>query len=631
MKISTSSIDLRVLVVEWQGLVGGHLDKIYQREDELIFRINVPGRGKVELYSKAGRWLCFHEVEDKPETPPPFAQTLRRLLDNARVLTVEQRGFDRIAVFHVERGPERIDIVFEVFSKGNIVVVRDGTIIAAQFPQKFKDRNVQIGEPYVYPTPAIDPLELDRSGFGQTLRATKGQLVRVLATALNLGGTYAEEVCLRAAVDKETRIKDLQEAQIDSLYTALNNLAFAIEQERRPAVILEKGRAIDATPIELEQYREMERRELPTFNEALSHFLTIAEPQLEIRDDVAAKFERRIAQQQETLQNLREEAMLLEAQAVFLYGHYAVLDELLKAIREGRPPTEQGQIKAIDRKAHTITLAVGDFDAITLDYDKDVTANAQAFYDRRKEAQLKAQRVEEAIAKTREGMEAARAKAVKAAKKPRIKATKAMWFEAYRWTLSSDGFLILGGRDARTNDQLVKKHLKDGDRYAHADVHGAPSTVIKDGAKAPESTLREACEFALAYSKAWSAGLASGSAFWVLPEQVSKQAESGEFLPRGAFVIRGKRNYVHDLPVRLAIGEVDIEGHRKIMGGPVSAVAGRSKKYVVLAPGKEDRDDVAKRLAVSFAVPIEEIVRAMPPGKVQVAERHGVEPESRGP
>ena len=630
MKISISSIDLRVLVVEWQGLVGGHVDKIYQREDELIFRINVPGRGKVELYSKAGRWLCFHEVADKPETPPPFAQTLRRLLDNARVLTVEQRGFDRIAVFHVERGPERIDIVFEVFSKGNIVVVRDGTIIAAQFPQKFKDRNVQIGEPYVYPTPAIDPLELDRSGFGQTLRATKGQLVRVLATALNLGGTYAEEVCLRAAVDKETRIKDLQEPQIDSLYTALNNLAVAIEQERRPAVILEKGRAIDTTPIELEQYREMERRELPTFNEALSHFLTIAEPQLEIRDDVAAKFERRIAQQQETLQKLREEAMLLEAEAVFLYGHYAVLDELLKAIREGRPPTEQGQIKAIDRKAHTITLAVGDFDAITLDYDKDVTANAQAFYDRRKEAQLKAQRVEEAIAKTREEMEAARAKAVKAAKKPRIKATKAMWFEAYRWTLSSDGFLILGGRDARTNDQLVKKHLKDGDRYAHADVHGAPSTVIKDGAKAPESTLREACEFALAYSKAWSAGLASGSAFWVLPEQVSKQAESGEFLPRGAFVIRGKRNYVHDLPVRLAIGEVEIEGHRKIMGGPISAVAARSKRYVVLAPGKEDREEAAKRLALSFAVPIEEIVRAMPPGKVQVVERQGLEPEARG-
>ena len=630
MKTSITSFDLRVLVAEWQGLLGGHVDKVYQREDELMFRINVPGRGKVELYSKAARWICLHEVEDKPESPPPFAQTLRRLLDNARVTAVEQRGLDRIAVFRVERGPERFDIIFEVFSRGNLVLVREGTIIAAMFPQKFKDRAVQVGEPYVYPSAGVDPLELDRNGLGQALKGAKGQLVRVLATALNLGGTYAEEVCLRAAVDKETRIKDLQDAQIDSLYTALNNIAVAIDQERRPAVILQEGRAIDATPIELVQYREMERREFPTFNEAVSHFLKIAEPQLEVRDEFAAKFERRIAQQRETLQKLREEAMLLEAQAVFLYGHYAVLDELLRAIREGRPPPEQGQIKAIDRKAHTITLAVGDFDAITLGYDEDVTANAQTFYDRRKDAQLKAQRVEEAIAKTREEIEAAKAKAVKAARKPRIKATKAMWFEAYRWTLSSDGFLILGGRDARTNDQLVKKHLKDGDRYAHADIHGAPSTVIKDGAKAPETTLREACEFALAYSKAWSAGLASGSAYWVLPEQVSKQAESGEFLPRGAFVIRGKRNYVHDLPVRLAIGEVEIEGHRKIMGGPVSAVAARSKRYIVLAPGKEDREDVAKRLAASFTVPIEETGRTMPPGKVQIVEGHGLESESRG-
>src|SRR5438132_1441994 len=197
-------------------------------------------------------------------------------------------------------------------------------------------------------------------------------------------------------------------------------------------------------------------------------------------------------------------------------------------------------------------------------------------------------------------------------------------------TISSEGHLILGGRDARTNDQLVKKHLKEGDRYAHADVHGAPSTVIKDGAKANEVTLREACEFALAYSKAWSSGLSSGSAYWVLPEQVSKQAESGEFLPRGAFVIRGKRNYFHDLPVRLAIGEVEIEGHRKVMGGPVSAVVARATRYVVLLPGKEDREEVAKRLAAVFTVPIEEVVRVMPPGKVQIAERHGLDGETRG-
>src|SRR5439155_25146164 len=165
--------------------------------------------------------------------------------------------------------------------------------------------------------------------------------------------------------------------------------------------------------------------------------------------------------------------------------------------------------------------------------------------------------------------------------------------------------------------------------YAHAGVHGAPSTVVKDGARASDVTLGEACEFALVYSKAWSAGLASGSAYWVLPEQVSKQAESGEFLPRGAFVIRGKRNYIHDLPVPLAIGEAEIEGHRKFMGGPVAAVGARSKRYVVLAPGKEAREELAKRLAASFEAPIEETTRAMPPGEARVVEHHGDELTTR--
>src|SRR3989442_975800 len=321
MKAALSSFDLRALVAEWQDLVGGHVDKAYHREDEVILRINAPVRGKAELFYKAGRWLCLHEVETKPETPPPFAQTLRRLLDNARVRGIEQRGFDRIAVFHLERSGEA---------------------------------------------------------------------------------------------------NDLTEAEVDGLYTALNNVAVAVEQERRPGVVFRDGRAIDATPIELLQYSDLERREFPTLNEALSHYLTVAEPEMAAVEDVPAKFERRIAQQRESLDVLREDAVRLEAQAVFLYGHYAVFDELLKAIREGRTPPEHAQIKAIDRKAHTVTLAIGDFDAITLEYDNDVTANAQALYDRRKDALMKAQRVEEAIAATRAEIESAQAKAIKVAKRPRV-------------------------------------------------------------------------------------------------------------------------------------------------------------------------------------------------------------------
>jgi len=624
MKTALSSFDLRALTREWQSLVGGYVDKAYQRDDEVILRIRVPGGGKAELYFRAGRWLCLHEVEDKPETPPPFAQTLRRLLENARILSIEQRGFDRIVTLTAERGGDRYRIVYEVFGKGNLVVVKDDTTVACLVPQTFKDRTVRPGEPYAFPPAGIDPLELDRSGFASALRGAKGSAVRVLASVLNLGGPYAEELCLRASVDKETKVRDLTDDQIDALYTALNNVAVAVDQEPRPAIVRKDGRPIDATPIELVQHAGLDREPFPTFNQALSRYLEAAEPEVVAADEVAAKLERRIAQQEESLRALREEAARYEAQAHFLYSHFAPFDELLRTVREGGEPPPDHQIKAIDRKAHTVTVGIADFDTMTLDYDKDVTGNAQALYDKRREAQLKAQRVEEALAATRREIEAARAKATRVAKKPRVKPTRPMWFDTYRWTLSSEGLLILGGRDARTNDQLVRKHLKEGDRYAHADLHGAPSVVVKEGSKATEVTLREACEFALAYSKAWSAGLASGSAYWVLPEQVSKQAESGEYLPRGAFMIRGKRNYLHDLPVRLAVGEVQVEGHRKIMGGPVSAVTARSERYVVLAPGTEDREVLAKRLAAAFEVPIEEVVRLLPAGSFVVVESKGI-------
>lgn len=624
MKTSLSSFDLRPLVAEWQVLVGSHVDKAYEVEDIVILRINLAGGGRAELYSKSGTWLCLHEEEEKPDTPPAFAQALRRLLDNARILGVEQRGFDRIAVFTVEKGNETLRLIFELFGRGNLVVVRGDTTVACLHPQRYKDRVVQPGERYDFPPSGVDPLELDRDGFRRAMQGAKGQAVRVLASVMNLGGQYAEELCLRANVDKETKIKELADANFDSLYTALNNVIVAIDEERHPAVVRKEGRAIDATPIELAQHANLEREEFPTFNQAVSRYLDVMEPDVVAADEAGAKLGRRVAQQEESLKTLRDDAIRLEAQALFLYGHFSLFDELLKSLREGRDPQDPGQIKSVDRRTHTVTIAIGDFDAIPLDYEKDVTLNAQALYDERREAQLKARRVEESIEATRRAMESTKAKAVKAATRTKVKGTKAMWFDAYRWCFSSEGFLILGGRDARTNDQLVKKHLKEGDRYAHADLHGAPSVVVKEGSKATEATLREACEFALAYSKAWSAGLASGSAYWVLPEQVSKQAESGEFLPRGAFVIRGKRNYFHDLPVRSAVGEIEVEAHRKISGGPESAIAARSGKYAVLTPGKEDRERIAKRLAELFGVPIEEIVRGMPPGGVAVSRVQGI-------
>jgi hypothetical protein len=105
----------------------------------------------------------------------------------------------------------------------------------------------------------------------------------------------------------------------------------------------------------------------------------------------------------------------------------------------------------------------------------------------------------------------------------------------------------------------------------------------------------------------------------VLPDQVSKTPGAGEFVPKGGFIIRGKRNYEHHLPLRLAIGELEVQATRKVMCAPESCMAGKSAKYVIVEPGEGGK--VASELSKLFNVPEEEIARILPPGNSRVVDR----------
>ncbi len=126
---------------------------------------------------------------------------------------------------------------------------------------------------------------------------------------------------------------------------------------------------------------------------------------------------------------------------------------------------------------------------------------------------------------------------------------KHLWFEKFNWFISSDNFLVICGKDMQQNELLVKRYLKEGDVYVHADIHGAASVIVK-GRKygdnqmdVPPRTLSEAGTMSLCFSKAWESKIVT-SAWWVYAKQVSKTAQSGEYLPTGSFMIRGKKNFL---------------------------------------------------------------------------------------
>ena len=204
-----------------------------------------------------------------------------------------------------------------------------------------------------------------------------------------------------------------------------------------------------------------------------------------------------------------------------------------------------------------------------------------------------------------------------AANPPAAPRRKSRWFEKFRWFFTSEGFLVIGGRDATTNELVIKKHTEAGDIVLHTDMAGSPFFVIKsDGRAVGRQSIREAADATASYSRAWKAGLATTSVFYVKPEQVTKQAQTGEYLAKGAFMIQGKTTYV-DNEMRLAVGIKD----GMIIGGPVSAVKAAAEKLLVVVQGEHKPSDIAKSIQKQLGGELDEIIRFLPSGGARLVRQ----------
>ncbi|KAI8086191.1 fibronectin-binding protein A N-terminus-domain-containing protein [Halteromyces radiatus] len=195
---------------------------------------------------------------------------------------------------------------------------------------------------------------------------------------------------------------------------------------------------------------------------------------------------------------------------------------------------------------------------VDVDISTTAFANARVYYDMKKTTAVKH---EKTIAATSKALKSAERKIRQDLKETKInvsinKIRKPFWFEKFLWFISTEGYLIIAGRDMQQNEILVKRYLLKGDVYVHADLHGAASVVVKNKPDSadkpiPPSTLFQAGIMSVCQSKAWDAKIVT-SAYWVHPDQVSKSAPTGEYLTTGSFMIRGKKNFLP--PVQLVYG-----------------------------------------------------------------------------
>ncbi len=579
---SLTSLDIYKLLDEISYMDGGFIRNIKSRKNEFYFLIY---KGK-EYWLKIVPGSYFCVVNEKPEDSIDFGFTL--LVKNAlkgKRFSISMHNSDRI----LEIKTDSNKLVIEMFSKGNVILLKDEKIERALFQRKFESREISSGGDYVYPPGNKKSFNDMYGGFYSILKTSdKESIVKSLAIDFSMGGYYAEEACFRAKVDKSKKPAELNPEESKMLREKF----LEIVKENKPNIIDKNI----FSAIEL-KHIEGKKEYFNTINSAVMDFF---EKPAEIERKNPVKIELNKAQDR-----LKE----YEEDIEFINSNYERIENAIEILKlSGKSISERR--KELDSLGFIINeknITPKERQKINIDITQSLNYNLSVLYQKAK--RLKNIDTEAITSKT------------KMIKRIKVKAEN-QWYSKFRHFITSNGRLTIIGKDVNQNESLIEKHVEKNDLIGHADVFGSPFGVIKadENNEINRKDMEEAAVMIASYSSAWRAGAANLDVYFVKPEQVTKTPPSGEYLKKGAFYINGKRDYVKSAQLGIYISVEIREEVADLKVAPYEP----GTTFFLIKPGNKKREEIIRKinraLSQKYSIQINEdyIDRLIPQGKSSI-------------
>ena len=665
-----SSFDIGAIVTELKPLlIDAWVSNIYQIDSLFTIKFRTT-EGSQELLIEPSKRLHLTKYQrPKPKFPSKFCMTLRKYLRNQRVLDIKQYEFDRVMVLEVGRQSTEAKesknnkLIVEFFERGNLVLLNpEGKVIVALNYRQMRDRRIIPNREFNFaPSRGLDIKKLTLEDFKTIFQDENQNLIRSLIKNLNISPIYAEEICSRAQIDKTIQILGLKPGSIDKLYRILKGMISTLEETSLKPCIYQINSESYLAPFELTQFSSAQRLNFNNFNDAADECFSSKEEIIIKTDDIKekkvelSKTEKILKNQQKAMEKLERDSIRYKKYGDILYQYFQDIDEVLKSIKNGRNNGRSWEeitdifeeakkkniksakfVKKINYKNATLILTI-DGEEFTVDFRKSVADNANNFYTKSKKAAAKLKGAKKAYKQILQQKDKVELETEIIAKEERklIEKRKKHWYEKFHWFISSDNFLVIGGRDLKTNELIVRKYMDKDDIFFHATFQGAPVVVVKsEGKPIPEQTLKEAAQFAVTFSKAWKAQYGQADVYCVNADQVSQTPPSGEFLRKGSFIVRGKRSEYKNTPLKLLVGLKFDEKFAIVVSGPPTAIKKHNDLTVEVKFGDKSSAHLAKLIKNRFLkasaseeekisvqnLPLDDIQRSLPGGKGDIIE-----------
>jgi len=611
-------------------------------KNSILLKLHHPVESDIMLMiSTKGIWFTNQKYRQVEEGQ--FVNVLSREIERAKINSVSQPGSERIFFIHfVNRDDKERKLIVEIFGKGNIILCDESMrILWILLPVEVRHRTLKIGSEYILPPNRgedVLKISLDCLKKSANLQPDNTEVVKWLSKSTSLPRKYLEEIILQSGINTKY-VNLLNDYDIEIIYEKTKEITNKVidEKNHNPSVIVDnQGLVVDASPILIS--KETNVRNVESYMDAIDQVLSneILTMGRSLKTEVADK---KILELEHDLEEQNKAKMQVISKSQSLRN---VAHELMKLSSMGVQDMNDNKVKTVlknnDSKiVHENGLAYLDHLNERVKLEQSIPKFSSLLFSRAKELERGSINIDKASEDLKTRIVKIKNQTQKIHEKIQFnKLESKQWYERYRWFVTTDGHLVIGGRDASSNSAVIRKHMTENDLVFHAEIHGSPFFLVKNATNQENGTfVEETAQATVSFSRAWKDGLSNGDAYWVFPNQVKKGAPTGQFLPKGSFVIEGKRNFCRGIEIKLSIGLIQIENKRyRFVCGPSSAIQKRSLVLASLLPGGSDPMYLAKKIKSEFVkvisdfdpdladylkrVILDEIIRILPSGQSKI-------------
>lgn len=602
MKNKLYFTDLIALEREFQLLVGGRIQNIYDLGAEHCYLLKITTTRETRqthfLIIRPGQYLYL--IKEPPVArrtiPSSFCQKIRKHFKNRRITEISLYGHDRIIRFYAGEAEKEHCLVVELFGEGNVSLCDPyGNLVSFIYPHRYQGKRLRVGEPH--PEWKVDktgPWDLSRLrpiSFDQIISLFGRDMLEEVKHYQQLGKDKGED---KGEETVEEVVRKIVEGILTSQegYLVGNQICLPYHYEylRVKSKLLTVSR-------------------FTSYSQALECFLKPKLPKVDkAQDDQLTKNDGFVGRRNRVLMENQKQQEALTSK-IDKCSQQLELVQQDKRVVEAKLQEMKGRLSETKNKDHIFSFSLEGL-TVSLQASKSYYENVSSLYERRKVLFQKRERVQLGLKKALQSVDSQNQdsagcgksrdnrRAIKSPITDKITLLNDKWYQEYHWIFTKNNFLVICGKNSSQNENIVKRRMESGDIYLHSEVSGSGSALLKnpEGKLVSPIDLEQAGALVICHSGAWKSNIAD-RAYWVKPDQVSKTPNTGEYVTKGSFIVRGTRNYL-SIP-DLVLGATVM--NNRLMIAPYQCLTSYPKK-TKLVPGRAKRNFVVNKVMSALAI-----------------------------